>query len=244
MVEVRKFSLGVVQDIKGQGYKWTKASDDDKKIKQLAEDYPEAVLVHNTDTGLWTLYTKGTRLYLGSQFGKYPVRHVEKVGGEVIVTPIEGEEMKFKSILAFEMKEPVTPTPPPDIIEDKEAVPGELPMFSKPVQVGTPKLKYQASIPGIKTTPQAKFGDIPDMPKPKKEPKPKPQPGTPEYFYTTLEKPGEAAGPESELKPKKPKKEKEREETDIFEFLSWSVLGVGGALGMLKGLDMRSGVYR
>jgi len=231
MVKFKRFTLGIVQDLKSQGYKWTKASDDKQRISLIAEEYHDAVVVTNADTGMNTLYTRGPRVYVGRKFGKFPVREVERTDERVIVTPMYGGAMHFKTITSY----PIGEAPPKKTVEE------EAPIATDPIEFGTAPLEYQKKLPGIKETAQAEFAGIPEMPKKVEQKKPE---TLKEYLYTTLEEPGKPVAPEEELEPKKEKKPEERKDADLGEFLAWTVLTVGGTLGVMKTLDQRSGVFQ
>lgn len=231
-VQEKRFTLGIVRDLTAQGYKWTRASDDRNKIKDIAQDYEDAVVVHNPTTGLSTLYTRGYKLPV-SKVGKYRVADVEHVGEEVKVRTLEGESIRFKDITCY----PIGEKPPEEKIV--EAAKEEPTLSTSTVEVGKIPLEYQAAIPGLGSG-QAEFAGLPAEKKDEK----KPAVEKPEYFYTTLEAPGKPVGKEEELKPKKEKPEEERPETDLGEFAAWVVLAGGGAIGFLKALDHRSGMQQ
>ena len=232
-VQEKRFTIGIVRDLTAQGYKWTRASDDREKIKDIAQDYADAVVVHNPTTGLSTLYTKGFKLPV-TKVGKYRVADVEHAGEEVKVRTLEGERIRFKDITCY----PIGEKPPEEkIVEGAKEEPT---LSTSVVEVGKVPLEYQAAIPGLGSG-QAEFAGLPAV---EKKDEKKPAEEKPEYFYTTLEAPGKPVGKEEELKPKKEKPEEERPETDLAEFCAWGILAGGGAVGFLRALDQRSGMQQ
>lgn len=231
MVTVKKFTIGHINDLKSEGYKWQKAGSDREKILGDAEDYDTAVVVHNTDTGMFTIYAKGERKLGIAKLGKYRVEGVVLTDDKVVVTPYYGEPIVFKDITRY----PVKAEPPKEekhfiekVIEEETPeecilrVEKEEPQLTTPaVEVGGPALQYQAKVTGEGPA-YWKFGGKEEKKKKKKAI----APGG-EEFYKTLEPTDE---PKSD------------EQTDVVEFVAWMFLGGGGSLGILNAMDRRANI--
>lgn len=218
MVTVKRFSLGVVQELQSQGYKWTKASTDRNKILDHAEDYTEAVVIHNTESGLFSLYSRGMKYPIKAKVGRYRVSGIEHRAGEVIVTPLEGEEFRFKDITRYPVQErPPEKEIPKEVEEEKVE-----PQPSTPaVEVAGPALQYQAKV--TEEGPAYwKFGGKEEKKKKKEKPT-----VSGDDFYKTLEETGEPT-------------KKEEGQTDLGELVAWIILGGGGTIGYLHALDQRT----
>ncbi|MBA7620929.1 hypothetical protein ES703_28285 [subsurface metagenome] len=226
MVTVKKFTIGHINDLKSEGYKWQKAGSDREKILGDAEDYDDAVVVHNTETGMFTIYAKGERKLGIAKLGKYRVEGVVLTDDKVVVTPYYGEPIVFKDITRY----PVQAEPPlkeeiterEQITEREEITEKVEPQLTTPaVEVGGPSLQYQAKVTGEGPA-YWKFGG-------KEEKKKKKKPVAPggEAFYKTLEP---TDNPKSD------------EQTDVVEFVAWMFLGGGGSLGILNAMDRRANI--
>ena len=227
MVTVKKFTIGNINDLKSEGYKWQKAGSDRAKVLSDAEDYDDAVVVHNTETDMFTIYAKGGRTLGVAKLGKYRVEAVELTNDKVVVTPYYGEKIVFKDITRY----PVLAEPPPkeeitereqiterEEITEKEVEPE---LTTAAVEVGGPSLQYQAKVTGEGPA-YWKFSGKEEKKKKKKAI----APGG-EAFYKTLEATDEP---------------KSKDQTDVVEFVAWMVLGGGGSLGILNAMDRRANI--